>query len=136
MTVLWGNARKWWGWITLRRHRSELRALQTARLMPPLAIFPILLTIGGWYFLLVGVPGLPLFLLQHVLYGLDPIIGSVVFAFNSVLAIVALCFILPWFFRWYFIAASLMAGRSGMADRKEGELISAIRHAEATTGTI
>jgi hypothetical protein len=119
-----------WRKISLRRHRGELRALRTARLMPPLAIFPIFLTVGGWYFLLAGIPSLVLFLLQQTLYTLNPLLGLVAFAVNSVVAIVALCLIAPWFFRWYFIAASMMFGRTAMADRKEAELISAISAAE------
>jgi hypothetical protein len=68
-----------WRKITLRRHRSELRALRAARSMPVLAIFPIFLTVGGWYFLLGGLPSLILFLLQQTLYSLSPILGVIVF---------------------------------------------------------
>jgi hypothetical protein len=101
--------------------------------MPLLAIFPIFLTVGGWYFLLAGIPSLVLFVLQQVLYTLNPLLGVVAFAVNSVLAIVALCVIAPWFFRWYFIAANMMFGRTAMADRKEAELIAAIAAAEASS---
>jgi hypothetical protein len=57
--------------------------------MPPLAIFPIFLTVSGWYFLLAGVPSLVLFLLQQTLYTVNPLLGLVVFVVNSVVAIVA-----------------------------------------------
>jgi hypothetical protein len=125
LSPLWRN-------ITLRRHRSELRALRTARLMPLIAIFPIFLTVGGWYFLLAGIPSLVLFLLTQVLYGLSPLLGAIVFAVTSIIAIVALCVIAPWFFRWYFIAAGMMFGRMDMADRKEAALIAEIATAEAS----
>jgi hypothetical protein len=119
-----------WRRITLRRHQGELRALRAARLLPPMAIFPIGLTIGGWYLLLGGVPSLVLFLLQQLSYTLSPVLGLVIFVVNAMIAIVALCLIAPWVFRWYFIAASMMLGRSAMADRKEAELIASIAAAK------
>jgi hypothetical protein len=125
LSPLWRN-------ITLRRHRSELRALQAARTLPTLAIFPIFLTVGGWYVLLAGIPSLVLFLLQQLLNGLHPLLGVAMFVVNSVIAFFALCFIAPWFFRWYFIAASMMLGRTAMAYRKEAELIAAIGAAEVS----
>ena len=122
----------WWRKITLRRHRSELRALQTAQLMPTLAIFPIFLTVGGWYFLLAGIPSLVLFVLQQLLNGLHPLLGVAMFVVNSIIAFVAFCQIAPWIFRWYFIAAGLMLGGSVMADRKEAELVASIGAKEAS----
>ena len=41
-------------------------------------------------------------------------------------ALIVLCVAAPWFFRWYFIAVSLMFGRHAMADRKKAELVDAI----------
>jgi hypothetical protein len=120
-----------WKRITLRRHKSELRALMTARAFTPLAIFPIFLTVGMWFFLLVGLPSLILFVLSQVLLGTDgaigPALGAVVFVIHSILALFALCLVAPWFFGWYFIAAGLMFGRTAMADRKEAELTAAIK---------
>ncbi len=91
-----------------------------------MAIFPIFLTVGGWYFLLGGIPSLVLFLLQQALHALSPLLGVAMFLVNSTIAVVGLCLIAPWFFRWYFIAASMMLGRTAMADRKEAELIALI----------
>jgi hypothetical protein len=116
--------------ITLRRHRGELRALRAARLLPPMAIFPIGLTIGGWYLLLAGIPSLVLFLLQQLSYTLSPVLGLIILVVNSMIAIAGLCLIAPWFFRWYLIAAGLMFGRTAMADRKEAELVTEIAAAE------
>jgi len=39
-----------WKSVTLRRHKSELRALRTARSIGPLAIFPISFTLTFWWF--------------------------------------------------------------------------------------
>lgn len=115
-----------WRRITLRRHRSELRALRAARYMPAMAIFPIFLTVGGWFFLLAGLPSLALFLLLQLLSGLGAFIGAFFLALYAIFGFVATVFVAPWFFGWYFIAAGLMFGRTGMADKKEAELIAAI----------
>ena len=45
---------------------------------------------------------------------------------SSLSALIVLCVAAPWFFRWYFIAVSLMFGRHAMADRKKAELVDAI----------
>jgi hypothetical protein len=38
------------------------------------------------------------------------------------MAIAFFFFVAPWFFRWYFIAASLMFGKTGMAEAKRKDL--------------
>ena len=148
--MLLDDARKWWGWITLRRHRSELRALRIARSLRLLAIFPIFMTVAFWWFLFC-LPGIlvaiPIFSLlaspkpvEHLLGG---VIVGVLYAIATFMYLIATLFLVlpalffaaPWFFRWYFIAVALMFNRPGMADRKESELVSVIRHAEATTGS-
>ncbi len=79
--------------------------------MGPFAIFPILLTVGLWSFLLAGLPSLFLFLLTQALAAVAGPLGLplaiIIFVIHSVFAIFALVLIAPWFFRWYFIAAGL-----------------------------
>ena len=138
MTVLLDDARKWWGWITLLRHRSELRAIRIARSLRLLAIFPIFTTVVFWWFvfclpaILVSIPS---FSLMASPRPVEHLLGGVLYGIATLYALPALFFAAPWFFRWYFIAVGLMFNRSSMADRKEDELVSAIRNAEATTGT-
>jgi hypothetical protein len=120
----------WWRKITLRRHKGELRALRTARAFPLLAIFPIGRTVGFWWFALCAAFVLPPYVLGLVLTGsaipLAQGLGSAVLILVQVFAFVALVFVAPWFFRWYFISAGLMLGRAAMADRKEAQLLMAI----------
>jgi hypothetical protein len=97
-----------------------------------MAIFPIFVTVGGWYFLLGGIPSLVLFFLQQTLYTLHPLLGILALLVNSIIAIVALCLIAPWFLRWYLIATGMMFGRMSMAEGKEAELIASIAAAEAS----
>jgi len=47
------------------------------------------------------------------------ILGAVI---NMVLGIGGLIILAPWFFRWYFICAGLMFGRTKMAQTKEDEI--------------
>ena len=118
-----------WRRITLRRHRSELRALRTARAFAPLAVLPIFLTVGGWWCALC-IPSLVPYVLGHFLSNFDSgttkAIGYALLVLTLVYALFALCLAAPWVFRWYFIAAGLMLGRTAMADRKEAELVAAI----------
>ena len=99
----------------------------------PLAIFPIFLTIGSWWFA-ICIPSLVPYVLGHFLTGFDSetakAIGYMLLVVTHVFALFALCVAAPWFFRWYFIAAGLMLGRSAMADRKEAELVAAIEAAK------
>ena len=129
------RAREWWRRSTLRRHRSELRALRLARKLGPLAIFPIFLTIAFWW-LVLGLPclvvGIPALSLTESAHPIHRLVGGALFLPVSIYAIAILCVAAPWFFHWYFIAAGLMLGRDAMADRKEAELIAAIGAAEVS----
>jgi hypothetical protein len=118
-----------WRRITLRRHRGELAALRRAKGTPQKAIWPVLFTIGLWFFLFA----LPSFM--FLVAGINlmdssdaalSIVGSGLFSVAMVYSFVLVVFVTPWFFGWCFIAAGLMFGRTGMADRKEADLIAAI----------
>lgn len=105
--------------------------------MAPLAIFPIFLTVGLWFFLLAGIPSLVLFFLAQALLAsggsIGAILGIVVYLFHSFFALLALGLVAPWLFGWYFIAAGLMFGRTGRADRKEAELVATIAAADPSS---
>jgi hypothetical protein len=137
LSWLWMRAEllPWWQKITLHRHRSELRALNAARSMGPLAIFPILFAVGFWFFLLAALPSLMLFLLSQGLVAFGGstggLLGILVYVIHSILAFVAMVFVAAWLFRWYLIAVSLTFGGTAMADRKEAELIAYIAATEA-----
>lgn len=139
LSWLWMKAEllPWWQKITLRRYRSELRALNAARSMGPLAIFPILFAVGFWFFLLAGLPSLMLFLLSQgpVAFGgpTGAVLGILVYVIHAILAFVVMFIVAAWFFRWYLIAVSLTFGRTAMADRKEAELVAAIAAARASS---
>lgn len=121
-----------WRKITLSRHRSELRALDLAMRWKPLALFPIFLTVGFWWFALSlpatlpGLAGLVLAQSGHLL------LGGALYIPASLYALVAVCVAAPWFFRWYVIAVALMFGRSAMASRKQAELLASITAAEGS----
>ncbi len=136
-------ARGWWRWITLRRQKSHLRALQIAKRSGTFAIFPIFGSVVLW----IVVHLLPALLLWTIGYLLDSslvpfakLMGGVIQGLAFFLSISVWAFWVPWFFHWYFIwyfiAATLMFGRTGMADRKENELIKAIQKAETASGTV
>ena len=126
MRPVWNDL---WRKITLKRHKSELRALRFARRLGALAIFPISLTIAFWWFALI-IPILVLVIPATEMINSGSltvkVLGWAVFAPSSVFALIVVVIAAPWFFRWYFIAFELMFGRTGMADRKEAELITAI----------
>lgn len=119
----------WWRKLTRRRHESELRALRTARAFAPLAIFPIFLTVGFWWFALC-IPSLVPYVIGRFLSDFDSgttkVIGYALLVLTHVYAFIALCLTAPWFFRWYFIAAGLMLGRTATADRKQAELVASL----------
>ncbi len=123
-----------WRRITLCRHRSELAALRLARSLGLLAIFPISLTVCFWWFAL-NLPtimlGIPALMMMESDQGIQKLIGGAIYLPLSIYAIVVLTVAAPWFFRWYFIAVALMFGRTGMADNKEAELLSALERANA-----
>ena len=119
-----------WRKITLRRHRSELWALDLALRWKPLALYPIFATVSAWWFALClpaalpGLAGLALVQSGH------PLLGAALYLPASVYALVVLCMAAPWFFRWYVIAVALMFGRPAMAYRKRAKLVAAIAAAE------
>lgn len=101
-------------WIKLRFARHEAWALKAARRVPLLALFAFG-TLCPWFFL----PMIPIGILSVVLLEKTGVFGAIV---NSMLGIGALAIITPWFFRWYFICAALMFGRTKMAQSKEKEI--------------
>ena len=94
------------------------------------ANFPILLTVGTWFFLLACVPSLIPYLLARMLQGADGTLGETLGVTASVIyllfSFLSLCLATPWFFRWHRIAAGLACGSTALADRKEAELVAAI----------
>ena len=129
-----------WRKITLRRHRSELRALSMARRLGPFAIFPIFLNLTYWWFAMIlpalvfGTPGLVL--VSSDVPGISLVGGPLYllagsfYILASIYALAAICIAAPWFFHWYLIAVGLMFGRTAMADKKETDLIAAIDRTE------
>lgn len=118
-----------WRRITLKRHLSELRALRLARAFGVFATFPIFLTIAFWWFALnlpVILIATPTIMLMNSDMQAQRLVGGAMLIPVSFYSIIVLVAAAPWFFRWYFIAAGLMFGRTTMADRKESELIAAI----------
>lgn len=120
-----------WRWITLRRHRNELRALQSARYMAHLAGLPIFLMVGKWLLLLVGLPSFILFVLIQALALVDetagPVLATCVFLAQMFLAPFVAWVGARWAFGWLSIANELKEGGTVRADQKEAELIAAIQ---------
>lgn len=102
--------------------------------MAATAIFPILLVVGTWLFLLVVLPSFLLLLLAQTLQTADGTVGEVLYAAMSLIYLMFLflsnCLVIPWGFRWYRIAAGLTRGSNALADRKEAELVAAITFAD------
>ncbi|MFV1600449.1 MULTISPECIES: hypothetical protein [unclassified Phaeobacter] len=101
-------------WAKLRFVRHEAWVLKVARRVPLLAIFAFG-TLWIWFFL----PMIPVGILSVLLLEKTGIFGAIV---NMVLGIGVLVLFAPWFFRWYFICAGLMWGRTRMAQSKEDEV--------------
>ena len=101
-------------WIKLQFTRHEAWALKAARRVPLFALFAFG-TLWPWFFL----PLIPIGILSVVLLEKTGIFGAIV---NMVLGIGALAIIAPWFFRWYFICAGLMFGRTKMAQSKDDDV--------------
>jgi len=101
-------------WIKLKFTRHEIWALKAARKVPLLALFAFG-TLRLWFFL----PMIPIGIMSVALLENTGILGAVL---NMVLGLGGLAIIAPWFFRWYFICASLMFGRTKMAQSKENEV--------------
>ncbi|WP_298938411.1 hypothetical protein [uncultured Ruegeria sp.] len=100
--------------INLRFTRHEAWTLKAARRVPLLALFAFG-TLWVWFFL----PMIPFGILVVVLLEKAGIFGAIL---SMVLGIGALAIIAPWFFRWYFICAGLMIGRTNMAQLKEDDV--------------
>jgi len=101
-------------WMKLQFTRHEVWALKAARRVPLFALFAFG-TLWLWFFL----PMIPIGILSVVLLEKAGIFGAIV---NMALGIGGLAIIAPWFFRWYFICAGLMFGRTKMAQSKENEV--------------
>ena len=101
--------------IELRFARHEAWTLKTARRVPLFALFAFM-TLWVWLF----VPMIPIGILSVFLLEKAGIFGAVV---NIVLGIGGLAIIAPWFFRWYFICAGLMLGRTKKAESKEDDVL-------------
>ncbi|WP_299506631.1 hypothetical protein [uncultured Roseobacter sp.] len=101
-------------WIKLQFTRHEAWTLKAARRVPLFALFAFG-TLWVWLFL----PMIPFGILSVFLLEKAGVLGAIV---NMVLGIGALAIIAPWFFRWYFICAGLMLGRTKMAQSKEDDV--------------
>jgi len=101
-------------WIKLKFTRHEIWALKAARLVPLFGLFAFS-TLWLWFFL----PMIPISILSAVLLWKTGIFGAVL---SMVIGLGGLAILVPWFFRWYFICAGLMFGRTKMAQSKDSEL--------------
>ena len=111
-------------WIKLKFTRHEIWALKVARKLPLFAIFAFG-TLWLWFIL----PMIPIGIMSVVLLENTGTFGAV---FNMVLGLGGLAIIAPWFFRWYFICAGLMSGRTKMAQSKENEVSDRLKRLEGT----
>ena len=101
-------------WVQLQFTRHEAWALKAARRVPLFALFAFG-TLCLWFFL----PMIPIGTLLVLLLEKTGIFGAII---KMALGIGSLAIIAPWFFRWYFICAGLMFGRTKMAQSKENEV--------------
>lgn len=101
-------------WIELRFARHEAWTLKAARRVPLFGLFAFM-TLWVWFFL----PMTPIGILSVFLLEKTGILGAIV---NMVVGIGGVAVVAPWFFRWYFICAGLMIGRTKMAQSKENEI--------------
>ncbi|MEM9910412.1 MAG: hypothetical protein AAF922_06470 [Pseudomonadota bacterium] len=115
-------------WIRLKFTRHEIWALKAAQREPFFALF-VFATLWLWFFL----PMLPIGILSVVLLENTGIFGAV---FIMVLGVAGLVILVPWFFRWYFICAGLMFGRSKMAQSKENEVLDRLERLEGTKAAL
>jgi hypothetical protein len=114
-------------WIKLKFTRHEIWALKIARRVPFLVMLPVC-TLSLWFVL----PTLPIVIMSVVLLESGGIFGQV---FIPVVAAGGLAIYVPWHFRWYFIGAGLMSGRTKMAQSKENELSDRLERLEGTNST-
>ncbi|MDZ4308965.1 MAG: hypothetical protein U1A24_00195 [Cypionkella sp.] len=113
------GAKIWFRWLRQRRLLSELYALEMAMRAPRLAIFPIGVTCGFWFFV-ACLPTLPF---QFLLIAAGSLALPVWLYGALSLLIGAMCFcllmlIIPWFFGWYWTAATLQFGNQLYANDK------------------
>ena len=114
--------KRWFSRLRRRRLVTELRALEMAMNMPRLAIFPIGVNCGFWFFA-ACLPTLPL---QLLLIAWGPlsfpvwlvVVQTALWLLLGTICFCLLIFILPWFFGWYWTAASLQFGNKHFANDK------------------
>ena len=94
--------------------RHEVWALKASRKVPIFSLFAF-----GTLWVWCLIPMIPIGMLSIFLMEKTGIFGAIV---NMVLGIGGLAFIAPWFFRWYFVCASLMFGRTKTAQAKEDNI--------------
>ena len=100
-------------WIIDRFTRHELWALKQAERIPFFALF-FAATLWVW-----SLPFLPLLALYGVLMVRWPVLTLLP---SLIFAMAFFFFVVPWFFRWYFLSAGLMFGRKNMAAAKRHQL--------------
>ncbi|MDF9303489.1 hypothetical protein P5P81_13630 [Tritonibacter mobilis] len=111
-------------WVKLNFNRHEIWAVKAAQKVPLFALFAFG-TLWIWFFL----PMIPIGILSVVLLENTGFLGAV---FSLVLGLGGLAIVSPWFFRWYFICAGLMFGRTQMAKSKENEVSNRLKLLEDT----
>jgi hypothetical protein len=117
-----------WRYIRYLRHRSELRALRCAMLIPYVAILPIFGICAFWWATFVLVVAPPALWLEHLSQG-SVFWGSIMLLPITIGSLAFLGYGIPWFSRWYWIAVTLMFGRDTHAKAKERSLIDALENA-------
>lgn len=100
-------------WIIERFARHELWALKLAERIPFFALF-FAATLWIW-----SLPFLPLLALYGVLMVRWPVLTLLP---TLIFAAAFFFFVVPWVFRWYFLSAGLMFGRTNMAATKRHQL--------------
>ncbi|RUM02146.1 hypothetical protein [Rhizobium chutanense] len=110
---------KLWQKITYHRHRSELFALRLALRAPLLAPLLIGAVVVFWWCIASMPVYIPIILVLESFGAL----GQMVLV---MLAFVILFRVIPWFFGWYYIAASVMFGGTAAANARVEALAGAI----------
>jgi hypothetical protein len=113
MPHYYGEMSKIKPWIIDRFTRHELWALKMAERMPFFALF-FAATLWIW-----SLPFLPLLALYGVLMSRLPVLTLLP---SLIFGMAFFFFVAPWFFRWYFLSAGLMLGRTNMATTKRDQL--------------
>ncbi|CTQ55025.1 hypothetical protein LP7551_03565 [Roseibium album] len=97
--------------------------LRNTEKFPILSLF-VFGTLWIWFFLPALLFGIPLTLLLENL----GIFGK---AIQFVLGFGGMVFLVPWFFRWYFICLGLMFGGGTLAQAKEKEISSRLQRLQS-----